>query len=68
MVLAIFPLNEANELRRKIVAELSESIMQLSAIDRPRAVLVKVLEDTLPVLDILEDARELVESGLRTVG
>ena len=39
--------------------ELRERLVQLGAVDRARAVAVKVAEDVLPILDVLPQAGEL---------
>ena len=39
--------------------ELRERLVQLGAVDRARAVTVKVAEDVLPILDVLPQASEL---------
>ena len=41
--------------------ELRERLVQLGAVDRARAVTVKVAENILPVLDVLPQAGELGE-------
>ena len=42
--------------------ELRERLVQLGAVDRARAVAVKVAEDVLPILDVFPQACELVEA------
>ena len=59
--LTVLGLEEAEERGREVVAELLQRIGELLPVDRARAVTVEVAEDVLPVLDVLPQARELVE-------
>ena len=47
---------------RQVVSELLECLLKLLSVYRARVVSVEVLEDALPVLDVLPQARELVEA------
>ena len=62
----IFLLEEFEEAWGEVVPELSESFPQFATVDGTRAVSVKVLEDVLPVLDVLPETSELVEPDSST--
>lgn len=65
----VFSLDELEELRGQIVSELLQSSLELCTVDRTRTVPVKVLEDILPVLDVLPESSKLIESdGPAAVG
>ena len=49
-------------MRGEVIAELAERLVQLVGVDRTGTVAVKVAVDVLPVLDVLPQARELVEA------
>ena len=44
---------------RQVVSELLECLLKLLSVYRARVVLVEVLEDALPVLDVLPETGEL---------
>ena len=65
-MLTVLGLNETQELRREVVAELAEGLVELLSIDRARIVPVEVTVYVLPVLDVLPESRELVETNRPT--
>ena len=50
------------ELWREVVSKLVEGLSELVGVDGARVVTVEVAVDVLPVLDVLPQARELVEA------
>ena len=59
MSITVFLLDELEELRGQVISELSEGGLKLRAVDRTGVILVEVLEDTLPILDVFPESREL---------
>lgn len=49
-MLTVLALDQVEELRREVVAELGEGLVELASVNGARVVAVKVLEDVLPVL------------------
>jgi len=65
----IFLLYEVKQWGGQVVSELGEGVTKFTAIYRPRAITVEMLENILPVLDIFPQTRELVETdGSAAVG
>ena len=60
-MLTILALEQVQQARREVVAELRQRLAQLALVDRPGAVAVEVAEDVLPVLDVLPKSCELME-------
>jgi hypothetical protein len=58
--LTIFALEQVEEIRREVVAELGQGLAQLALVDRAGVVAVEMAEDVLPVLDVFPEACELV--------
>lgn len=58
----VFPLDEVQEVRGEVVAELRECLLELGTVDGARAVSIKVAECIFPVLDVPPEPLELVES------
>ena len=70
-MLTILALEQVQQARREVVAELRQRLAQLALVDRPGAVAVEVAEDILPVLDVLPEAGELqlrVSGGINERG
>jgi len=66
---SVFLLDKLKELRGQVISKLFEGGLKLCAVDRTGAVLVEVLEDTLPILDVFPESREFIESdGSTAVG
>lgn len=61
--LTVFALDKLEELRREVVAELAERVVQLVRVDRAGSVAIEVPVDVLPVLDVLPQSCELRKRG-----
>lgn len=61
--LTVFALDELEELRREVVPELAERVVQLVGVNRAGSVAIEVPVDVLPVLDVLPQACELQRRG-----
>ena len=57
--ITVFLLHEIEELRGQIISELLEGGLEFRPVDRTGSIFIKVLEDTLPVLDVFPEPREL---------
>lgn len=58
----VLALDKAEQLRREVIAELRQRLLELRAVNRAGAVAVEVPEDVLPVFDVFPEPGELVEA------
>ena len=66
--ITVFPLDKVKELRGQVISKLFEGCLKLCAVDRTGVVPVEVFEDTLPVLDVFPEPRELRRKHKRQGG